>query len=129
MIKKNTIIIDPDPQDAWTTDVRAYSPEADGALIKSGRLIESACGRVAVPVRTRELPLDGAWTLIPEYEWGMQRAVCYARYNVHTGRVQIVKAHGMDEDLNLDEYGNLWEYRWDPAGKWNRRLVGDSWGE
>jgi hypothetical protein len=121
-MKRNLIVID--PQDAWTTDVRAYSPEADDALIKSGRVIESACGRVTVPVRARELPLDGAWVVIPEYEWGDQKALCYARYLAGVGRVQIVKAHGNDEDLCLDSIGNLWEYHWNPsADRWDRRLV------
>jgi hypothetical protein len=111
-VKKNMIIIDPDfPGSRNTCDVREYEPGDDAAL---------AAGRVFA----HELPLDGAWTLIPEYEWGDQKALCYARWNKATNNIQIVNVHGYDEDLRLDSLGNLWEYHWNPsADRWDRRLV------
>ena len=112
-IKKNTIIVDPDyPGSRNTCDIREYTPDDDDAL---------AAGRVF----SHELPLSGEWVKEDAYEWGDQRVVCFARWNKATGRVQIVKAHGYDEDLYLDQLGNLWEYHWNPsADKWDRRLIG-----
>ena len=116
-VKKNTIIVDPDFPSRNTCDIREYTP-ADAAALAAGRIY------------AHELPLSGEWQEEPAYEWGMQRAACYARWNRHTGRVQIVKAHGMDEDLRLDDLGNLWYYRWDDIeSAWDRQIVGDSWGE
>lgn len=110
---ENTIIIDPDwPGCGNACDVREYEPGDDAAL---------AAGRVS----SRDLPLDGAWTLIPEYEWGDQKALCYARYLAGVGRVQIVKAHGLNEALDLDEHGNLWYSLYNEVeGAWVNEIVG-----
>ncbi len=112
-IKKNTVVIDPDyPGSMNTCDVREYEPGDDAAL---------AAGRVFA----RELPLSGEWREVKDYEWGDQLVACFARWNRNTGRVQVVKVHGPEEDLRLDSLGNLWEYHWnDAADKWDRRLVG-----
>ena len=111
-VKKNTIIVDPDYRSRNTCDVREYREDDASAL---------AAGRISA----HELPLSGEWQRVDEYEWGDQKALCYARWNKATGSVQIAKAHGYDEDLYLDQRGNLWDLRWNQADdKWDRRLVG-----
>ena len=112
-VKKNTIIVDPDyPGSRNTCDVRAYTDD-DAASLAAGRIF------------SHELPLSGEWVKEDAYEWGDQRVVCYARWNKATGMVQVVKAHGFEEDLWLDQLGNLWELRWNPSGdKWDRWLIG-----
>ena len=112
-IKKNTIIVDPDyPGSRNTCNVREYTPDDDAAL---------AAGRIF----SHELPLSVEWREEKAYEWGDQCVVCFARWNKATGKIQIEKAHGNNEDLCLDSLGFLWELRWDPSGdKWDRRLIG-----
>jgi len=112
-VKKNTVVVDPDyPGSRNTCNVREYTPDDASAL---------AAGRISA----HELPLSGEWQAQTAYEWGDQRVACYARWNKATSRVQVVKAHGNDEDLYLDPLGNLWELRWNSAsGRWDKRLVG-----
>ena len=112
-VNKNTIIVDPDyPGSRNTCNVREYTPDDDDAL---------AAGRIFA----HDLPLSGEWREEKAYEWGDQWVVCFARWNRNTGSVQVVKAHGSEEDLRLDSLGNLWEYHWNPsADKWDRRLIG-----
>ena len=112
-VKKNTIIVDPDyPGSRNTCNVREYTPDDDAALT-AGRIF------------AHDLPLSGEWVKEDAYEWGDQKALCYARWNKYTCSVQIEKAHGYDEDLYLDSIGYLWELRWNStADKWERRLVG-----
>ena len=111
-VKKNTIIIVPYPGSSNTCDVREYR-ENDAAALAAGRVF------------SRELPLSGEWQEETAYEWGDQCVACFARWYKATGRVQIEKAHGSEEDLCLDELGKLWECRWNSAeDKWDHRLIG-----
>ena len=111
-IKKNTIIVDPNYPGGNACNVREYR-EDDAAALAAGRVF------------SRDLPLSGEWIQEKAYEWGHQKALCYARWNKATSSVQIVKAHGSEEDLCLDSLGNLWECRWNPSGdKWDHQLIG-----
>ena len=113
-IKKNIVIIDSNYPGSSTCNVREYREDKDDAAAL-------AAGRVFA----RELPLSGEWQACEEYEWGHQKALCYARWNKHTTSVQIAKAHGEDEDLRLDQLGNLWKYYWNPnVEKWDPVLIG-----
>ena len=113
---RNIIIIEP-WADSRSCDVRPYR-SGDESRIASGA------------VSTRELPLDGAWSLVPEYEWGMQTTVCYARFIAGEERVQVVKAHGLNEALDLDEHGNLWYSLYNEVeGAWVNEIVGLRWGD
>ena len=111
--EKNTIIVDPDyPGSRNTCNVREYTPD-DAAALAAGRIF------------AHDLPLSGEWVKEDAYEWGDQKALCYARWNKYTSALQIEKAHGYDEDLYLDSIGYLWELRWNStADKWDRRLIG-----
>ena len=112
-VKKNSIIVGRDYMCSNTCNIREYTPDDDDAL---------AAGRAF----SHELPLSGEWVKQEEYEWGCQKALCYARWNKATGRVQIEKAHGDDQDLRLDSQGNLWWCLWDPyADKWDCQLIGN----
>ena len=111
-IKKNTIIVAPHYFYNDICDVREYQPGDDAAL---------AAGRISA----HDLPLSGEWVEVKEYEWGDQCVACYARWNKYTGKIQIEKAHGREEDLYLDQLGNLWELRWNSDKyAWDHRLVG-----
>ena len=111
-IKKNTIIVDPNYPGGNACNVREYTPD-DAAALAEGRIF------------AHELPLSGEWQEETAYEWGHQKALCYARWNKHTGKIQMAKAHGEDEDLRLDSLGNLWKYYWNPATeKWEPFLIG-----
>ena len=109
----NKIIIDPNyPGSSNTCNVREYR-EDDAAALAAGRVF------------AHELPLSGEWVKEDAYEWGDQCVACFARWNKVTSSVQIVKAHGEDEDLRLDQLGNLWKYYWNPATeKWEPFLIG-----
>ena len=108
-IKKNIVIVDSNYPGSSTCNIREYREDKDDAAAL-------AAGRVFA----RELPLSGEWVKQEKYEWGHQKALCYTRWNKATGKVQIVKAHGPDEDLRLDKLGDLWKYYWDPnAEKWD----------
>jgi hypothetical protein len=112
-IKKNAVIVDSNyPGSSNTCNVREPR-ESDAAALAAGRVF------------ARELPLSGEWQACEEYEWGHQKALCYARWNKHTTSVQIAKAHGSDEDLCLDKLGNLWKCYWNPEKeRWDPVLIG-----
>ena len=111
-VKKNTGIVDSNyPGSSNTCNIRP-AREGDAAALAAGRVF------------ARELPLSGEWQACEEYEWGHQKALCYARWNKASG-IQIAKAHGDDEDLRLDNKGALWKYYWDPnTEKWDPVLIG-----
>ena len=111
-VKKNTIIVAPHAHYSDICDVREYQPGDDAALV-AGRIY------------AHDLPLSGEWVKEDAYEWGDQCVACFARWNKATSSIQIVKAHGNEEDLWLDSLGNLWESRWNSdADKWDRWLIG-----
>ena len=112
ILKKNTIIIDPHSFYKDICDVREPKPGDDAAL---------AAGRISA----HDLPLSGEWQEEKAYQWGDQCVACFARWNKYTGKIQIAKAHGSEEDLWLDSSGTLWECRWNSdADRWDRQLVG-----